>query len=106
MNPRIPDDAFQAVANRSDGLQAVTLGTAASAHEAGNAAHNYARSLGLDGEGDDRAVRLAASALTYLEQYTNHTVTTTEVHAAVAGIQLGLALAHETGWDPPRSEGH
>jgi hypothetical protein len=50
MEPRIPDDAFQAVADRADELHAVTMGTAASVEEAGNASHNYACSLGLEGE--------------------------------------------------------
>jgi hypothetical protein len=101
MYPRIPDDAFQAVADHADELMAVTLGTASNVEEAGNASHNYARSLGLEGENDTRAYALAESSLTYHSQNTGHTVTPTEVHAAVVGIQLGLALARETGWEPP-----
>jgi len=101
MEPRIPDDAFQAVADRNDDLMAVTLGTASSVEDAGNAAHNHARSLGLEGEADARAYRLAESTLVYLTQHSQHVVTSDEVHAAVAGIQLGLELARETGWEPP-----
>lgn len=104
MQPRIPDAAFQAVANRADELHAVTMGTASSGEEAANAAHNYARSLGLDSEGDERAYSLAHSALVYMSQHTDHTVTATEVHAAVAGLQLGLSLARETGWEPPMTD--
>jgi hypothetical protein len=103
MDPRIPDDAFQAVANRGDELTAVTLGTSSNVEEAGDAAHNYARSLGLEGENDLRAYALAESSLAYLSQGTGHTVTPHEVYAAVAGIMLGLALARETGWEPPIS---
>jgi hypothetical protein len=101
MYPRIPDEAFQAVADRGDELTAVTLSTASSVEEAGNASHNYARSLGLDGESDSRAYALAKSFLTYLSQGTGHIVTQTEIYAAVVGIQAGLALARETGWEPP-----
>jgi hypothetical protein len=83
---------------------AVTLATASSVEEAGNASHNYARSLGLEGESEPRAYALAQSSLSYLSQGTGHTITPPEVHAAVVGIQLGLALARETGWEPPISE--
>jgi hypothetical protein len=101
MNPRIPDDAFQAVADKADELHAVTIGTGSSAEEAGQAVHTYLRSLGLDGEGDTRARALAESALAYASQGTGHVITSNEVHAAVAGIALGLELARETGWEAP-----
>jgi Flp pilus assembly protein TadD len=104
MYPRIPDEAFSATAGRQDELMAVTMGTATSAEEAGEAGHTYARSLGLDGENDQRAYLLAKLTLEYPSRETEHTVTATEVHAAVAGIHLGLELARQTGWEPPLAE--
>ena len=79
MNPRIPDAAFQAVADHGDTLLDVTMGTATSPQEAAEAGHVYARSLGLDGENDQRAKQLARSSLAHLSQARpSHIVTENE----------------------------
>jgi hypothetical protein len=101
MDPRIPDHAFQAVADRGDELHDVTMATAPSAAHAANAAHAYARSLGLEGEADQRAYALAHSTLAYLRQTDLASIPSDHVYAAVVGITLGLALARETSWEPP-----
>lgn len=99
--PRIPDDAFNAVAKHQDTLHAVTMATAETAEEAGKASHNFARSLGLDEETDARAYALAQVTLAQLRQTDAASIPSDHVYAAVVGITLGLSLARETAWEPP-----
>lgn len=101
--PRIPDDAFMHALERVARITSLVPVNAAD-HEVQEAADNFWRALGLDGDWDDRAVRATRVALGHLHQIEPEDVPPDDVSAAMLGIMLGLLLAQGTGWEPPLVE--
>ena len=98
--PRIPDVAFQTATDRHAAWLKVSR-TESSRGARREAAHNFARSLGLDQVDDPRAYDLVRAMLAHLSRTDPTRIATDHVNAGMTGLTLGLLLAQATGWEPP-----
>jgi hypothetical protein len=109
--PRIPDEAFYAVQRAHVEFEHVASQALADSDEVDvpaqseQAADNFFRSLGLDGENDSRAYGLAHALMAHVRSVEPAAIPNAEVRAAVFGLTLGLMLAQATGWEAPMVTG-
>ena len=102
-DPRIPDDAANHAISRI-GTWLGLLRPGQSADERQAATDAFFRSLGLEGEYDNRAVPLARTVLAHNSGQQPDDIEDDHVMVCVVGITLGLLLAEATGWEPPIPE--
>jgi hypothetical protein len=99
--PRIPDEAFNTVAQRHGDMIDVSTPAGETPETAMEASTNFCRSLGLDNENDPRAYWLLRTVMAEFRGVVPDALPSGEVHAGVLGLQLGLMLAQATSWEPP-----
>jgi hypothetical protein len=100
--PHIPDDAFLDALNRI-GTMMDLIPPTSPRDDVYEIAENFYRALGLDGEEDERAVRLVEAVLAHLRMIAPSEVPPEDVTSTVLGMMLGLLLAQGTGWEAPIS---
>ena len=95
--PRLPDAAFDEVVDR---VQAF-FSTASSAEDWSAATDNFFRSMGLEGQADERANATTRAIVGALQGIGPEEVDTKEAGVGIVGVTIGLLLAQATGWNPP-----